>query len=122
MTAFDDRKTAAEAKFTHDQEFQFKTIAVNQRRTLTPRTLTMSMGSTPIGAEYARRITPMGYALDAAPGAPDIRDRIYQPTLAPVPDELMPDLSRTTILDQGKDGACTGFGLAITYWLYSRLE
>ena len=27
MTAFDDRKTAAEAKFTHDQEFQFKTIA-----------------------------------------------------------------------------------------------
>ena len=23
---FDDRKTAAEAKFTHDQEFQFKTI------------------------------------------------------------------------------------------------
>ena len=26
MTAFDDRKTAAEAKFTHDQEFQFKTI------------------------------------------------------------------------------------------------
>ena len=27
MTAFDDRKTAAEAKFTYDQEFQFKTIA-----------------------------------------------------------------------------------------------
>ena len=27
MTAFDDRKTAAEAKFAHDQEFQFKTIA-----------------------------------------------------------------------------------------------
>ena len=27
MTAFDDRKTAAEAKFTHDQEVQFKTIA-----------------------------------------------------------------------------------------------
>ena len=26
MTAFDDRKTAAEAKFTHNQEFQFKTI------------------------------------------------------------------------------------------------
>ena len=27
MTAFDDRKTAVEAKFAHDQEFQFKTIA-----------------------------------------------------------------------------------------------
>ena len=24
MTAFDDHKTAAEAKFTQDQEFQFK--------------------------------------------------------------------------------------------------
>ena len=29
MTAFDDRKTAAEAKFTHDQEFQFKTALVH---------------------------------------------------------------------------------------------
>lgn len=29
MTAFDDRKKAAEAKFKHDQEFQFK---VNARR------------------------------------------------------------------------------------------
>ncbi len=27
MTAFDDRKTAAEAKFKHDQELQFKVIA-----------------------------------------------------------------------------------------------
>ena len=27
MTAFDDRNTAAEAKFKHDQEFQFKVIA-----------------------------------------------------------------------------------------------
>ena len=26
-SSVDDRKTAAEAKFTHDQEFQFKTIA-----------------------------------------------------------------------------------------------
>ena len=27
MTAFDDRKTAAEAKFAHDQEFQFKCVS-----------------------------------------------------------------------------------------------
>ena len=27
MTTFDDRKKAAEAKFKHDQEFQFKVIA-----------------------------------------------------------------------------------------------
>ena len=29
--------------------------------------------------------TPAGYALDAAPDAPDIRDRIYQPTSRPFP-------------------------------------
>ncbi len=27
MTAFEDRKKAAEAKFRHDQEFQFKAVA-----------------------------------------------------------------------------------------------
>ena len=27
MTTFDDRKKAAEAKFKHDQEFQFKVVA-----------------------------------------------------------------------------------------------
>ncbi len=64
----------------------------------------------------------MGYALDAAPDAPDIRDRIYQPTLASLPDELVPDLSRTTILDQGKDGACTGFGLAAVVNIQRRLK
>ena len=40
MTAFDDRKTAAEAKFsmiaeakfTHDQEFQFKGIATDENK------------------------------------------------------------------------------------------
>lgn len=56
--------------------------------------------------------TPAGYALDAAPDAPDIRDRIYQPTLASVPDTSMPERSAMTILDQGREGACTGFGLA----------
>lgn len=64
----------------------------------------------------------MGYALDAAPDAPDIRDRIYQPTLASVRDKLMPDRSRMTILDQGKEGACTGFGLAAVVNLQRRLK
>ena len=66
--------------------------------------------------------TPMGYALDAAPDAPDIRDRIYQPTLASVRDKLMPDRSRMTILDQGKEGACTGFGLAAVVNFQRRLK
>ena len=66
--------------------------------------------------------TPKGYALDAAPDAPDIRDRIYQPTLAIVHDELKPDWSRITILDQGKEGACTGFGLAAVVNFQRRLK
>lgn len=66
--------------------------------------------------------TRAGYALDATPDAPDIRDRIYQPTLASVPDELKPDRSSIMILDQGREGACTGFGLAAVVNLQRRLK
>ncbi|WP_323844119.1 hypothetical protein [Microbulbifer magnicolonia] len=43
--------------------------------------------------------------------APDLRDRYYEPRLFPLQPEKAPphDL---VILDQGPDGACTGFGLA----------
>lgn len=52
--------------------------------------------------------------------APDIRDRIYKPALIRVSDSYPDDLSRDlhqwkhgqTILDQGNEGACTGFSLA----------
>jgi hypothetical protein len=56
--------------------------------------------------------TSDGYVLNAAPDVPDIRDRLYQPALIPIGDELRPDRSQLTILDQGAEGACTGFGLA----------
>lgn len=50
--------------------------------------------------------------LDAAPDRVDLRDWSYQPTLAPLPDTLV-NLSRVPmILDQGNEGACTGFALA----------
>jgi pimeloyl-ACP methyl ester carboxylesterase len=42
---------------------------------------------------------------------PDIRDRMYEPALVglqPILDNREPDL----VLDQGAEGACTGFGLA----------
>ncbi len=43
--------------------------------------------------------------------APDIRDSYYEPALIPLPQEL--DRSNPeTVLDQGQEGACTGFGLA----------
>lgn len=57
-------------------------------------------------------ITCLGdYPLNATPDVPDFRDFIYQPALI----QLQPSLDRPkdlTILDQGSEGACTGFGLA----------
>lgn len=42
---------------------------------------------------------------------PDIRDRLYEPTLQALKQEIRPP-RLTTILDQGSEGACTGFALA----------
>ena len=52
-----------------------------------------------------------GYILNAQPDVPDARDWPYQPRLQalrpskPPPEDLL-------VLDQGQEGACTGFGLA----------
>jgi pimeloyl-ACP methyl ester carboxylesterase len=48
---------------------------------------------------------------DALPDVPDYRDRWYEPTLAPLKHLLAPP-DDAHILDQGTEGACTGFGLA----------
>ena len=54
-TTFDDRKTAAEAKFTHDQEFQFKTIA--RRNKLLGLWAADQMGISGVDAEaYAKQV------------------------------------------------------------------
>ncbi len=45
------------------------------------------------------------------PDAPDLRDRMYEPRLSPLQKPLDPP-TNLKILDQGKEGACTGFGLA----------
>lgn len=70
------------------------------------------------------------YKLDARPDRIDLRDREYQPPLRSLPPEFPPagDVERFVdlytgaggtygdglILDQGQEGACTGFGLAAT--------
>lgn len=54
----------------------------------------------------------MGRTLDAMPDRIDIRDWLYQPTLAPLPDRVINCDEVPEIMDQGSEGACTGFALA----------
>ncbi|MGE3314040.1 MAG: C1 family peptidase [Planctomycetaceae bacterium] len=66
-------------------------------------------------ARSAQGSHPLPWKLDARPDTPDFRDLLYVPTLVEVPRRV--DLSRyraydVPILDQGQEGACTGFGLA----------
>ena len=49
--------------------------------------------------------------LDAVPDRIDVRDWFYQPALAPLPDQLINIDLVPEILDQGSEGACTGFAL-----------
>ncbi len=49
--------------------------------------------------------------LDAASDIPNLKDRIYEPALISLPEEINPDKSLLNIRDQGEDGACTGFSL-----------
>jgi hypothetical protein len=67
------------------------------------------------------------YRLDARPDTVDFRDLMYVPALVDVPTEM--PLARyrrakVPILDQGSEGACTGFGLAtvVHYLLRTRVR
>jgi len=52
-----------------------------------------------------------GYLLNAIDDVPDFRDFTYQPALLQLKDSIEAPVDRL-ILDQGREGACTGFGLA----------
>ena len=84
-----------------------KTRATKPSRTRTRKT-------TPGDGAQPRR-SSRGHKLNAFPDTLDFRDRMYVPTLVEVP--TMIDLKqyrklRVPILNQGREGACTGFGLA----------
>ncbi len=50
--------------------------------------------------------------LDTLPDGIDLRDWVYHPALLPVPPTLVNCARVPEILDQGQQGACTGFALA----------
>ena len=60
--------------------------------------------------------------MDAFPDKIDIRDWVYHPTLQALTDEACNSDLVPEILDQGTEGACTGFALAavINYLLHER--
>lgn len=64
----------------------------------------------------------LGRKLDSFPDRIDTKDWPYQPSLRALPDELINITRVPEILDQGREGACTGFALAavINYLLAQR--
>jgi hypothetical protein len=54
----------------------------------------------------------MGRTLDAMPDRVDLRDWVYRPSLDPLPPRIVNCSKVPEILDQGREGACTGFALA----------
>jgi hypothetical protein len=63
-----------------------------------------------------------GRKLDAVPDRIDIRDWFYQPSLAPLPEVVVNTDGVPAVLNQGREGACTGFALAavVNFLLYQR--
>ncbi len=74
--------------------------------------------SAPPGKAWAK----LKASLDTLPDSIDIRDLVYQPSLVPVPPVLVNCPRVPEILDQGQEGACTGFALAAVanFLLHSR--
>jgi hypothetical protein len=75
----------------------------------TTRPVAKSRREIPPKITTAERI---GRRLDAVPDRIDIRDWFYQPRLNYLPDQVVNCDRVPHILDQGREGACTGYALA----------
>jgi hypothetical protein len=83
-------------------------------------------GRDPFEGSVRTRRSPFrsGVVLDARRDTPDLRDILYTPALVEVPPRIaLEDYRkyRVPILDQGSEGACTGYGLAtVIHYLFRR--
>lgn len=68
----------------------------------------VSKSKTKFNTELERSL---GFQLDAVPDRIDLYDWFYEPTLEPLPDILVNCHRVPEVLDQGSEGACTGFAL-----------
>ncbi|HNQ03137.1 MAG TPA: C1 family peptidase [Thiobacillaceae bacterium] len=67
---------------------------------------------TQISTQRRKAWATLKASLNTLPDSIDIRDWVYQPSLMPVPPSLVNCHRVPEILDQGNEGACTGFALA----------
>lgn len=76
-----------------------------------------------VALDYEQRIsaTSEGYLGSQVPDVLDFRDRIYSPSLKPLPPQIHPPLY-LNILDQKTEGACAGFALAAVLNLLARKQ
>lgn len=63
---------------------------------------------------------PNDYSLTAVADRPDSRDNYFRPALMQLKPLLDPDIRRIEVLDQEKEGACTGVVLAAVINLLNR--
>ncbi|MEO5694711.1 MAG: C1 family peptidase [Usitatibacter sp.] len=89
-----------------------KTAAAPRPATSRPKTTRPAAGDRRDAAPARTTAQKINRKLDAAPDRIDIRDWIYQPSLQPLPDVVINCSAVPQILDQGNEGACTGFALA----------
>jgi len=86
------------------------TTTINQGEDM--KTQTRKPAPAKSGKPASKAWTKLKSTLNALPDSIDIRDFVYQPSLLPVPPVLVNCQRVPEILDQGQEGACTGFALA----------
>lgn len=97
-----------------------------------PSSMSAKASATTKTKSSTKKKSAFGHRFDARPDRLDFRDLIYEPPLRSLPAEFptAPHLSKAVpsyvksnlVLDQGREGACTGFGLAavVNYLLWLR--